>query len=343
MSWVLGASTTAGATKFLVVSDSGHIEEVNAASLSNQRISKSAHSSRLVITGEICTWQRSPAKDYLRALGIDVPAHLQHGHTVYCQRQPNGTRIHVPALAWMQGFFKPHKLLLPSIFTPCNIDLLGFVDYQRQPPIVVVDSNPAKYLHRRGVQGSDEPLRWMHTSHTAKKCAQSIYRNALRGSLALDLPQGVFKLVLHGLQKGKDFYVTKVTPITAKIAAHDCITLSDETFVFHRMADLHRAASSVHDLPPIPLGAKQQVALTDREWNVIAPLLGKIRQQQHCRRFLLDLILEKLSSKKPWKSTADAHNISKVTLTESFRRWHLDGRLESVLAVLSQMRAARSL
>ena len=340
MDWLVGTSKQGLHTKLLMCSHDGQIDSVDAASLAMHGLPKSKKTERLVFTGEISEWSRTSGEKYLKALRIRLPQSQANAHSVYVHKLDNGTNLHVPALALIRAFFKPHKLSLPVLFTQAGIDLLGFVDFSAEPPSVVLDSNPGRYARCADGDSLCEPLRWAHTSHSGKNCARSIYVNGASGRIELDLPQGEFRLVMHGVRKGRELFVTKVTVISINVVAQDSITGSDESFTFHRLASKDRKVKVLKDFPLIPLREDQQVALTDAEWQRVKGLVTnkRSRSMRYCRRQLLDLMLEKLSSKRSWEVMAQRSGIPEFSLTTTFRRWGLEGRFTKVLDELTQMR-----
>jgi Putative transposase of IS4/5 family (DUF4096) len=342
MGWVLRAVQEDGQQKFMLLSEKGRVESVNAAALATEGIPFAASSKRVVYTGEISTWSCTSADEYLRVFGVAVSAGLENRHTVFRSRMADGTTVLVPALALMRGLLRPHRTLLPLAFTPSNVDTLGFVDYSRHPPTVVLDAEPESSVHIFAADVRFEPLRWFHASRSARQCAQSVYEHALNGQLGLHLPRGVFQLVLHGLKIGSTLFVTKLNVTSVTVCPEDNIASVEQTFLFHGMAAPERKVSSVPDFPVVPVRPGRHVALTNEEWVAVEPLFessGTVRQR-HCRRGLLDAILLKLSSAHPWKVVQQASGFDKTTLTTTFRRWQLDGRLSRVLTELEYLRGA---
>lgn len=344
MDWLVGSTLHGLHQQFVVSSRDGQGAIVDASSLARNGLPQPSETSRLVVTGELGTWSRTNGEKYLRALRIKLPVDQSNAHTVFVHQFSEKICIHVPALAIIRGFFKPHRLLFPALFRPASIGLLGFVDYSLDPPQVVLDSNPRKFGKLADEDSFGEPLRWAHTSHSSRKCAQSIHAYSSTGRIDLDLPKGEFRLVMHGLKKGRNLFVTKLTVISVKVAADDSISGQDENFTFHRMASEDRKATALSEFPQIPLRDGAQAELSDSEWQEIEGLLlGKAKTaQRYSRRLLLDIILEKLTSKRSWEAIAKSSGIPEFFLTTTFRRWDLDGRFEKVLEALAGMRSGSS-
>ena len=212
MSWVIGACLVGGQRMFEVLSRTGQVEEVSAEALATLGVPRSiGTSTRVVYEGDLSTWSSTAEDEYLQAFGIELPPGLSNRHTIYSAQQGDGTRILVPALVLIRGLFRPHALLMPLVFTPGNVDLMGFVDYSNDPPTVVLDGAEQMTLNKRDAASRYEPVRWMLSSTSAHQCAHSIYLHSLGGRLDLRLPQGQLRLVLHGRKVGAILFVTKVT------------------------------------------------------------------------------------------------------------------------------------
>jgi hypothetical protein len=341
MDWVTSARQAGGQLHFSVASQNGSIEQVQVGSLATAGLPTTGPLERMVYKGDISTWARASSDKYLKAFGFSRTDQLSAGHPVYCHALDDGTTVHVPALAIIRALFKPHRLILPVVFSPGNIDVLGFVDYASAPPVVVLDRGREKYLDRREIEDRYEPLRWLHSSRSARDCSQSVFMNSLNGCVDLALPLGQFRLVMHGRRVGSELFVTKVTMITASVEATDSITESEEVFLFHRMAGPERAVPTLSALPLVPARPDGLVTLTDAEWVDVEELLNsqRRRQRKHSWRELLDVMLQKLDDGTSWKSTARNSGFSETILTTTFRRWQLDGRLAQVL---NRLELARS-
>lgn len=340
MNWVVGACQEGGQQKFLMLSKEGGYTNVGVESLATHGTPNPAPTERVIFTGDLSSWVRTSGDLYLQGCGIQLPVGMTNRHSVFIHQLDDGTNVHVPALVLIRGLFRPHRLLLPVIFTPGNVDLLGFVDYSRSSPAVVLNAQPEKYVNRLELDSRYEPLRWLHSSRSARNGAHSVYTNSLNGHLHLCLPHGEFRLVLHGLRVGSNLFVTKVTATSVTVPPGDCVAKAEQTFIFHRMASSDRKVTALSDFPPVPVLQGNQVMLTGVEWQRIEPLLGSRgnRRQRHCRRDMLDVMLQKLSSGSSWKSMTKTSGIAEVNLTTTFRRWQLDGRFSNVLAELALIR-----
>ncbi|MYZ50872.1 transposase [Malikia spinosa] len=341
MSWVIGACQAGGQRMFELLSSTGQVEQVAAEALATSGVPcGTGASTRVVYEGDLETWSRVAVDEYLQAFGIELPPGLSNRHSVFLAQLADGTSIFVPALALMRGIFRPHELLMPLAFTPGNVDLMGFVDYSNDPPTIVLDGTEQRNLNKRDAASRYEPVRWMLSSTSANRCAHSVYLYSLSGRLDLRLPQGQFRLVLHGRQVASSLFVTKVTVTWVTVPVEDSVTRAEHTHVFHRMAAKERTVPALAALPPVPVLPDGRVELTDLEWDRIKPLLDSKKRNRsiHSGRELLNLMLFKLSSGSSWKTVTRSSNFQETTLTTTFRYWQLDGRFSRVLSELMQLR-----
>ena len=215
---------------------------------------------------------------------------------------------------------------------------MGFVDYSCNPPNIVLDLDQG--TNKRYAGSCTELLSWIHTSHSARRSAQSVYLHSLDGCLDLALPLGEFRLVLHGKSVGSNIFVTKMCPISTRVQRGDSVAQTESSFFFHQMAAPSRKVIPLTELPVIPLRDGGKVALTDREWDSIHPILKsrQVQRQLYCRRDLLNSILLKLATGHTWKSISASCGITVLNLTATLRNWQFDGRFAKVLTELYQLR-----
>lgn len=342
MSWVVGVVQEQGQQKFQVLFDEGRVEQVCVASLATIGLPSTQTSKRTVYKGEISTWTRTSGDEYLEAFGIAMPAGLTNKQAIFRSQLPDGTTILVPALALIRGLFRPHRTVLSRVFMPSNVDMLAFVDYAKNPPEVVFDAELTSAQSRDESGVRFEFLRWVHISASARLCAQSVYESSRAGSLNMRVPKGEFRMALHGLKMASTLYVTKLNVTSARVPADDSIKGEEQTFIFHGMATPERRVSSAPQCPDVSIPFVNQPVLTDDEWNMLASLFQRNKgdcRQRYCRRSLFEAILLKLSSDQPWKKVQEAYGFDKTTLTMTFRRWKLDGRLSRALAELESVRS----
>lgn len=341
MKWVIGPDIANGSCSFEVLSDHEELERVAVDALATDSLLSPGRRKRLLYVGDFSSWKPACDTDYLRALGLQLPVHIENRHVVFTSPTSDGTTIHVPALVLLRALFKPVRILHPVIFSPGNIDQLAFVDYASTPPQVVLDMLGTKHLEPRWVGSQHQALLWLHTSISARKSAQSVYMNALRGLLSLSLPVGQVRMALHGLESGSNMYVTKASLVRVNVTPLDSITGQKQTFIFNTHAEEDRSVFASARAFQVPLHLNGFSSLTEKEWQVVEPLLQGKRPGcvRHSRRALLDAILHKIASETPWNKVP-REGFTVTDLTSTFRKWVADGRLVNALTVLKATRGA---
>jgi|GEM_PF-5819782 len=346
MDWVIGPDISGGTLAFDVLSATGQLEKRPIDTLTKDVPLPSCQRKRLLHIGDFSTWKTSfDATEYLRAFGQQLPKHIENRQAIFISSTPNGFTIHVPVSVMLRALFKPARILHPAIFSPAGIDQLGFVDYASTPAQVVLDTFETKLRDPGYAESQRQAIRWLHSSFSARKSAQSVYQNALQGLLNLPLPAGQVRMALHGSKRGNDLYVTKVSLVLVKVLPTDSITGREKTFFFNTTVNEDRVVLASTCSISVPLHPDGQSSLTDTEWRAVEPVLQGKRSGhsplKHSRRALLNAILYKISSGTPWRKVA-RDNFSVISLTATFRRWLTDGRLTKALAVLNASRRAAS-
>ena len=249
MSWAVGICQESRPQKFLMLSDEKELTHIDVTSLGKHGVPTPKATKRIVYTGNFSSWVRDSTDRYLKNFDIELPAAVTNRHAVFCFSLEDGTRVHVPALVLIRGLFKPSNWMPPAVFTPGNVDTLGFVDYSCDPPKVVLDLD--QNTSQRDAGSCAQLLSWIHTSHSARRSAQSVYQYSLDGSIDLALPLGEFRLVLHGTSVGSNIFVTKMCPISTTVRCEDSVAQTERSFFFQQMAAASRKVTPLTELPAI--------------------------------------------------------------------------------------------
>ena len=343
--WALG--TIEGSPREIeILSRSGESRVIpleEAVGLAAPGMPKPRKRQRHVFEGDFAGWAFGSAKTYLTGIGLALPAGVRNRQEVYTFPVNEKLTAHVPAWVLMTAFFKPHKFVLPAVFHPVSLDLLSFVSNYESPPVVTLDG--LEILCKAGFRSQnsvsrERAIQWCQLSVSARAMSWSVFRHALSGRLALTLPQGQVRIVLHGVRQGRELFVTQAALSYVVVSSEDSLTGQQEQYVFHAGADHTRQRyASVKGLS-IPAKPDGEYQVSDEEWELLAPKFprsfGGIR---YSYREVLDWIILKIGSGVPWKNlTGDPKLVGAVKA--AFRTWSADGRMGIALEVLTTSRCA---
>lgn len=342
MVWVVGIRST---ERKAVLLEGQRTSEVELGALNKTGLPAASSRKRLAIQGEFTDWKvsRSSADwaSYLSAYGGVPPPNIDQGHVVF-RLEYQGLQLVVPALGFMRAFFKPSAYLLEKMFTPANVDGVSFVDHGSGVANVVIDDAEMGWRVRVKQSGVNKEcsVRWLQLSRSARSMAQSVHLMAANGLLGFSMPRGRFRMVVHGVPKGRVLYVNQVSLVDVVCDASDSLTGTPAHYVFHEGAkEVRQPLASTSDYQ-VPTHRDGSTATTDSEWQVLEDILkAKVnRRMTHCQRSLFDAVLAKIVTHQPWKSDP-VQGWTRTDVTNAFRRWVLTGRLHSALESLGRMRS----
>ncbi len=336
--WALGA-TAENPREIEIVTDSGVRRVIPIEQATQLGVPKPAKAGRYVYEGDFASWHTEPADTYLAGLGFPESPSEVHRHLVFTFDVNPALTAHVPALVLMRAFFKPHYCVLPAIFRPAGLDMISFVGYGQEPPTVVLDGVPeaSRFCTQKGTH-RERAIQWCQLSLSARKMTWNVYRNALKGTLGMTLPMGQTRIVLHGVRRGGDLFVTQAALSQVFVPAEDSLTKSSEQYVFHASVDPNRKRAASAKGLSVPARPDGGYEVSDAEWEQLEPELSAGdscggQAGRHSRRRILDLVLLKISSGTPWnRVTTDRKLLSAVKF--AFRQWTMDGRLGVALGLL---------
>jgi len=342
-SWALG--TLAGSPREIeILSSSGERRIVPLEQAVNLRIPKPQKTQRFAYEGNFASWRLGEAEAYLAGVGLGLPAGVESKHDVFAFAINEKLTAHVPALVLMRAFFKPHSPVLSAVFHPLSLNLISFVNLCVSPPAVVLDERGSFLkmgsFRTQNSVSRERAIQWCQLSVSARTMSWSVFRNALEGRLAMTLPEGQVRLVLHGVRKGDDLFVTQAALSYVVVSAEDSLTGQREEYVFHAGADHSRQRYASVEGLFIPARADGQYQVSDVEWAWIEPeMQTRQRVQRYPYRKVLDLIVLKIGSGTSWTSLSDDPKLVSALKT-AFRQWSRDGRLGIALEVLTAERCA---
>jgi len=195
-------------------------------------------------------------------------------------------------------------------------------------------------LHTLNSVSRERAIQWCQLSISARAMSWSVFRNALAGRLAMTLPEGQVRLVLHGVRKGDDLFVTQAALSYVVVSAEDSLTGQREEYVFHAGADHSRQRYASVEGLFISARDDGQYQVSDVEWALIEPEMQRGQwTQRYPYRKVMDLIVLKIGSGSSWTSLSDDPKLVNA-VKAAFRQWSRDGRLGIALEVLTAERCA---
>jgi len=185
-------------------------------------------------------------------------------------------------------------------------------------------------------------LSWLQLSQSARVMTQSAWHNACDGHLAFSRPRGRTRIIFHGVDQGDGFFATRATLISVSVPAEDSVTGTSEQFFLHGMIDPDASCRTSIKGVKVPLHRDGTSGLTliERE-SIEVVFRGRTHRSDRTLRWdVLDVVLEKLSTGRSWKSsTTGLKTVSQSDAVRAFQRWYADGRLGKILKILEEVRA----
>lgn len=282
------------------------------------------------------------ARRYTAHFGISADDGATGGHQVF-EVQHNGVTYLVPALALMRALFKPSPKLLHEMFGPSALERTLWLEYSGETADIVVDAKWAVASIDRQYGNWKGLLRWMISHPTARRMADSVHRHAMEGRLALDLANCEVEIVLSGIHAPGALLVTGIRILSVTPTEAPDVSLANwepQIEPINRSWAVGKKPCEpvAISIPTHPDGTSN---LTDEEWSVIGPLLGKSRARQQpfqlCRRSLFNSVLRKLSTGVPWRKCVYDSGDWRNAAT-AYRNWKTRGVFEQVLTFLRETR-----
>jgi len=344
-SWALG--TVEGSPREIeILGSSGERRIVPLEQAVKLGIPKPEKTQRHVFEGNFASWRLEEAEAYLAGvgLGLEIPPDAESRHDVFTFAINEKLTAHVPALALMRALFKPHSHVLPAVFHPLSLNLISFVNLCESPPAVVVDKRGSflkmDSFRAQSSVSRERAIQWCQLSVSARAMSWSVFRNALVGRLGMTLPQGQVRLVLHGVRKEGELFVTQVALIQVDVSAEDSLTGRQEQYIFHAAANQGRQRyASVKGLS-VSARPDGEYRVSDAEWERLEPkMYREHRNPRYPHRVVLDSIVQKMHIGTSWQNLSDDPKLVNA-VKAAFRKWSADGRLGIALEVLTAERCA---
>jgi hypothetical protein len=296
--------------------------------------------SRYGIVTQFKEWVDGSAAEYAFALG--EPGNNNFEHTVWTFIEA-GTRYVVPALALMRALFRPTHALLPALYRPQSLEDVCTASVGNGDSHVQLLSALGDVRHRSRASLL-MPMSWYFCFPSARQAWASVYLYGRQGRLGLTLPRAAAKLVLKGVARGQNFYVSGITVLSVDALEEPFEFASSHARTILFAAKKHKAGPRSPTLKAtFPLGQGTS-ALSDDEWRAVSEVLGTGERgsgvRLHAIRHLVDAILKKLCHGTSWPQTAYRHGVTHSAASTALHRWRARGNWTQVEALLRAKRSA---
>lgn len=343
MEWAIGIGFRNRSFVGRLVRADGAVEEVPLAALADRGVPIGGRSKTRCLAIDLHSGQTVAPEIYLSAFGLHTRCTPDFGHDVLSFRRACSELL-IPSLVLLRGLFRPKKHLLPLMFGPHALDQICHLDFSVQPPRVVLEGRWAFESHRQRSGELEQPVRWMNCFPSAANMAASVHRMALDGRIAVELPRARARVFVHGLRRGRQFLVTKLTTIEVvpQEEPADFARGLGSRILYRRPCFGPDGSSRNIDTNArvVPRHPDDSVEVTDSEWAAIEPLLLSGMREASIKldqRAILDGILAKHAHDISWRqATFRAGNKSNAQY--AYRNWVARGVYQRVLVVLDDIR-----
>lgn len=335
MQWIEGIGRQNGRLVANAITQSGDRHVVPLADMPSPLKKHSTH--RRKISTDLVSWTKASSAEYLA--GLNFTPEVTEGHRVFAFTH-NGTRYFVPSLVLMRAFFRPVQHLSKYLFAPQGLSQATLLQVNgTEPSVLGLSSLKVEKKYSSTLQA----LSWYWSFPSAHDCWHSVYTNAAKGNLSMDLPIGTLNCVVQGVKRDSIFHVTGIVVLEvatnekpfAYAAAHpQVIAFRDKV----GKATIHAS----HDTHIVQ--REDEWALSNVEWETVKPLIDQGKQQhnqKHELRKIVDLIVEKMGTGTPWRNSSSG-TISWNAAQRHYRKWTVDGRWDSIRNALIQLRGRSS-
>jgi hypothetical protein len=343
MEWALGIGIE-GRRFVARVARGGHVESVPLDDIWRRGLPAPGSTRRNRETLNFSHFEPADSSKYCAATGIDLPVGEPNQHQVFEVRVAKRTFV-IPALVLMRALFRPTRYLLPTMFGPQALDRVGWVSQSAGGTSLFIDAPWGKASRAGRYSDSVGQLSWMFAHPSSRTMSDSVHTNALKGAIAMSLPDATCTGVFYSVGAGHKRYVTscslhKIQPVDLPIVQltglESTVTLVESPVLHHTGSC--RAKPLAMRIPARPDGS---MALSEHEWTLIEPVLkqGRARdtESELSQRAILDGVLAKLANGTPWRSSRFAEG-TWCNASFAYRTWSERGAFAEVLRVLEAVR-----
>lgn len=341
MDWLSEVVVSRGRMQGLVFKDKGEVEYLEIGDFYQSGIPKEED---IVIRARLDSADFSPvvSEDVLSHFGLVLPNGWHNKHTLW-QVTAQNRRLFVPALALMRAMFVPTRFMLEEFFKPQAVDQVSWSNHET-PPSIHLEAPWARQAKGLRLRDPSPLLAWIHSRPTARVMADSVHVSALSGKVHMELPLCQMDLRLHGITRSTDVLVTtiEVMSIESEEASYSGVN-APKMCIPGKSRKSPTAYAPHKELQEYSVLENKDgtVFISDEEWPDILEILQQFRDVRGGRlnkRQLLDGILVKLHTKKPWRKCTYRVG-SWNNAAQTFRDMEAKG---SLLPVLKYLRESRS-
>lgn len=332
MQWIEGITRLNGQLTASSVNIEGQKDQVSLAAMKVPGKALASH--RYKLTTDFSAWTQTSVTGYLSAFGFRPDVAVNHRIFAFTDKKH---RFLVPSLVLMKALFRPLNKLTDYLFSPQGLANISVLETDGNTPKVAGFSS---FKTDTKFGNTLQPLSWYWSFPSAHNCWHSVYLQAVKGNLALDLPIGSATLVVQGKRQGRDFFVTELTllEVVTTEKPFDYAVNHPQVILFHeKVGKPTFEATGDNELLP----RDTAWAVSDDEWNALKPIVSQsmaMHRQKHDLRDIVDWVLTKLGTGTPWRNVNEKKLHWNVA-QHHYRKWSLDGRWDRMREILIEMRA----
>ncbi len=295
-----------------------------------------ASRSKFTAATNLVDWRLADAADYLDSASLGHKA-AGNSHQVYAVNH-QGLRLVVPAIVFCKALFVPNATTFEYLYRPSGIDsLLAPI---RRPTGMAVTLIPRIIRQHEPISRSNMArLQWLYCFPSARAAFDSVYVNAARGVIGLDLPKIYADISFRGQLLEGTLFVSALTVNRFKTleTPFDWAGTQPEEY------ELTGENVSAHLNPVLKNNHLIEGAagwgLSDFEWSRLQHLFpsGNKRATGQRARGLVSAILTKLGSGTGW-SIANASFGTTSAVSSYYQSCLRSGRWQEIESTLMAIR-----
>ena len=255
------------------------------------------------------------AKPYLSAMGFDLA--VDEGHEVFSLQLDSITYV-IPAYVFIMAIGAMWRVLAPEFLKPMNTSHRFLADFSTDPPSVIHKFGRPSTPDLRPLNsfGLSEKLMWLSSYPSAQRMWASVFLKGCSGVLGCDVAEATMSVRLSAKSIGKTRFVYFMHicgltpqedpfPFAAQLGRRDFV-FKDMSGAMARIDNLCASRDAAHKSKTFVgdhtlLCANGGSAQTDQEWGLVQEVLFIRQRRVKDARHNIDVILEKLSSGRPWQ------------------------------------------